>query len=232
MTAAIAMLDERHDSDNLEQDTQDHNSYALGRIHNHNVVIGCSPAGVDGIAAAATVAKDMTRTLSALRICLLVGIGGGIPCLPDTDIRLGDIVVSQPNSLSGGVEQYDKGKAETEGVFVRNGHLNQPPPILLTALSYIKADHGMNDRRVAEYLNKILIKYPKMKKTGFSFPTAQDCLHCTSCELSVERPANECTQTHYIRPPRDDCHPVIHYGTIVSGNVVTKDTVTRDRLQK
>lgn len=230
MTAAIAMLDDRYEM--VEQDTQDHNSYALGRIHKHNVVIGCLPAGVDGIAAATTVAKDMMRTFTAIRICLMVGIGGGIPCIPDTDIRLGDVAVSQPQGIFGGVEQYDKGKAETGGEFVRKGHLNQPPFVLLTALSHLKAEHDMNDSRMAEYLDEMFTKYPKMSKTGYAFPSAPDCLCCTLCGHSIDDPAGDCAQVHGNRPQRDDRHPVIHYGTILSGNTVIKDAIVRDRLQK
>jgi hypothetical protein len=64
-----------------ETDAQDYNAYFVGRLHDHNVVIACLPAGVDGLAAAATVAKDMLRTFKELRFGLLVGIGGGIPHL-------------------------------------------------------------------------------------------------------------------------------------------------------
>ena len=38
LTAAIAMLDKEHGII-AGQDSQDHNSYILGRIHQHNVVI-------------------------------------------------------------------------------------------------------------------------------------------------------------------------------------------------
>jgi len=75
MTASKAALDERYDNEMLDQDPQDFNSYALGRIHRHNIAIGCLPAGQDGIAAATAVAKDMARTFSSVHICLLVGIG-------------------------------------------------------------------------------------------------------------------------------------------------------------
>ena len=37
------------------------------------------PAGIDGLAAATIVAKDMLRTFTHLRFELLMGIGGGIP---------------------------------------------------------------------------------------------------------------------------------------------------------
>jgi nucleoside phosphorylase len=126
MAAARAMLDEDY-GPVRQKDPLDHNTYSAGRIHDHDVIIACLPAGVPGLAAAATVAKDMLRTLQNLRFGLLVGIGGGIPDREaGIGIRLGDVVVSQPSATSGGVIQFDKGKAEKEGQFVRTGALNAP----------------------------------------------------------------------------------------------------------
>lgn len=44
------------------------------------------------------------ETFSGLLFGLMLGIGSGIPTLPtDLDIRLGDVVISQPNKTFGGV---------------------------------------------------------------------------------------------------------------------------------
>ena len=51
----------------------------------------------------------MSITFPRLRFGLLVGIGGAVPT-PE-DIRLGDVVISQPDGTEGGVVQYDLGKA-------------------------------------------------------------------------------------------------------------------------
>jgi hypothetical protein len=72
------MLDEE-DEPLQSKDAHDNNSYVLGRMSQHNVVIARLPAGVYGNNAAATVAKDMLRTFTGLCFGLLVGIGGGIP---------------------------------------------------------------------------------------------------------------------------------------------------------
>lgn len=45
MSAAIATLDERHKLI-VGQDKLDLNNYVLGRVHEHNVVIACLPAGI------------------------------------------------------------------------------------------------------------------------------------------------------------------------------------------
>jgi hypothetical protein len=144
MTAAIAALDERHQPI-ARQDKLDPNNYALGRIHNHNIVIACLPAGVYGTNAAARVANDILRTFSALRFGLMVGIGGGIPNLvKGLDIRLGDVVISQPDKTLGGVVQYDLRKNLGESQLEHKGFLKPPPTILLAALSTLQAEHDLN----------------------------------------------------------------------------------------
>ncbi|KAJ5737403.1 uncharacterized protein N7483_002528 [Penicillium malachiteum] len=85
-----------------EQDAADSNTYTLGRIGKHYIVIACLPGGQYGTTAATTVANNMLRTFSkSLRIGLMVGIGGGIPSAAH-DIRLGDIVISCPEGTCGG----------------------------------------------------------------------------------------------------------------------------------
>ncbi|KAJ9264731.1 hypothetical protein DTO280E4_6141 [Paecilomyces variotii] len=111
MAAATEMLDENFGT-LQEQDSADTNSYTLGKIGVHYVVIACLPHGRYGISSAATVANNMVRTFSmSLRVGLVVGVGGGIPSATH-DIRLGDIVVSYPEDTCGGVLQYDIGKLE------------------------------------------------------------------------------------------------------------------------
>src|SRR2546423_13987273 len=75
LTAAMAMLDEHHPP--LWQHVQDSNTYTLGKIGKHNVVIACLPAGQMGNNPAATVASQMRYSFGAIRFGLMVGIGGG-----------------------------------------------------------------------------------------------------------------------------------------------------------
>ena len=57
MAAAKSMLDEIHSD--LPTNSNDQNTYVLGRIRTHNVVIACLPSGVYGATSAATVAKSL-----------------------------------------------------------------------------------------------------------------------------------------------------------------------------
>ena len=132
--AATAMLDEKHLA--LPVQPNDENTYILGRVGAHNIVIACLPYGMTGNNSAATVANDMTRSFKSIKIRLMVGIGGGAPG-EETDIRLGDVVVSKPTGIHGGVVQYDFGKTKQEGRFVRTGTLNKPPVELLDRKSVV-----------------------------------------------------------------------------------------------
>ena len=77
MAAARAMLDEHHNP--LQQNWRDHNTYTLGRIGRHNVVLTCLPTGVIGALSAARVASQMLQIFKGIRFGLMVGIGGGVP---------------------------------------------------------------------------------------------------------------------------------------------------------
>ena len=103
LAASEAMLDEEHPD--LLQAENDTNTYTLGRIGCHNVVLACLPSGTTGICAAATAAKDLLRSFPKVRFGLMVGVGGGAPSNPSDDpckdIRLGDVVVSNPEGNCG-----------------------------------------------------------------------------------------------------------------------------------
>ncbi|EXJ77319.1 hypothetical protein A1O3_09545 [Capronia epimyces CBS 606.96] len=245
LTAVRAMLDDV-DEPLQSKDAQDNNSYILGRMGRHHVAIACLPAGVDGTNAAATVAKDMLRTLTGLRFGLLVGIGGGIPDhRSGRDIRLGDIVVSQPDHTFGGVVQYDLGKTLRGDEFRRKGSLNSPPTLLLTALNSLRSQTGLQESPVPRYLKEMTQKHPGLEDEGYNPPGVEkDYLHCTRCDPSqwwwilwtlwlwlwpLSR-CGLCEDGQIRRPLRRHQNPMVHYGTIASGNQVLKDGRLRDRL--
>ena len=113
LAASQAMLDEEHPD--LLQAENDTNTYTLGRIGQHNVVLACLPSGTTGISAAATAARDLLRSFPKVRFGLMVGVGGGAPSNPSDDprkdIRLGDVVVSKLESNCGKGRAYLFGNA-------------------------------------------------------------------------------------------------------------------------
>ncbi|KAK5242070.1 hypothetical protein LTS06_011754, partial [Exophiala xenobiotica] len=246
MIAVTAMLDEKHEPLKSQNSTQDNNNYVLGRMAQHNVVIACLPAGVYGTTSAATVAGNMLRTFTGLRFGLLVGIGGGIPNnRAGRDIRLGDIVVSQPEGTFGGVVQYDLGKNMGEGGFKRKGLLNSPPTLLLTALSTLRSKSGLEESQVPQHLIQMKVKHPGLKDEGYVSPGREnDTLYCPQCDTSqwwwlfwlllvwlcpLLR-CEMCENGRVRRLRRSHENPVVHYGTIASGNRVIKDAKERDQL--
>ncbi|KAI8205549.1 Pfs, NB-ARC and Ankyrin domain protein [Colletotrichum sp. SAR 10_86] len=106
MSAVRYMLDREHAD--LPTKEGDSNTYILGELQGHNVVLACLP-GIQGKGAAATVATNVARSFPSIKWRFFVGIGGGVPSRKH-DIRLGDVVVSMPEGQYGGVVQYDLGK--------------------------------------------------------------------------------------------------------------------------
>ena len=230
MAAARAMLDEIHPG--LPTSPNDQNTYVLGKIHAHNVVIACLPSGVYGTTSAATVASQMLFTFQSIRFGLMVGIGGGAPT-KEFDIRLGDVVVSKPTGGFGGVVQYDSGKAVGQGVFERTGSLNKPPQILLTAIAKLQADQiMMQESRVPEYLSEMIAMHPGMQAEFTYRGKEQDRLFDAAYDhYGSENTCDTCEASGLVtRPTRDRHDPVIHYGPIASGNQVIKHGGTRDKL--
>ncbi|KAI1055391.1 hypothetical protein LB506_011370 [Fusarium annulatum] len=234
MAAARGMLDKIHP--NLaQQDPDDHNSYILGEIQGHKIAIACLPAGIYGTNPAATVAKDLLRTFKSIRFGLLVGIGGGAPSSKH-DIRLGDVVISQPSGIFGGVVQHDRGKSFPEGEFERTGSHNAPPQPLLSALARLQATHMTEESKVPEFLSQLSAKAPKRMKGKFSYPGAlHDRLYAAGYDhvKPGSTTCAECDESQVInREDRDDTDPYFHYGIIASGNQVIKDGKTRERLSQ
>ncbi|KAL4789115.1 Pfs, NACHT and ankyrin domain protein [Aspergillus venezuelensis] len=237
--AAEAMLDEEHAAPTgFTRQKNDMNVYTWGRMGEHNVVIASLAAGVYGTTSAATTASSLLASLPAIRIGLLVGIGGGI-AQPDEDrdIRLGDIVVSQPCGTTGGVCQYDLIKAKTGNKHERKGFLGRPPTVLLNALASIQAYHERKDSKVPSFLQEMLEKNPKMKKKskqnpGYTYQGLEnDRLFKASCDHVAGLDCKGCDASGEVqRDPRNTTDPEIHYGMIGSGNTLVKDAATRDRI--
>ncbi|KAF3904055.1 hypothetical protein ABW20_dc0103307 [Dactylellina cionopaga] len=198
--------------------------YTLGRIHQHNVVIACLPAGRMGTSNAATAAIQMKSEFTSIRFGLMVGVGGGVPS-DEADIRLGDVVISQPEKQRGGVVQYDSGKATPSG-FVLTGSLNAPPTILLNALQILKANHISGRKMLAESLSR-LNHLPLFKPENAGL----DILFEPTYNHNQGERCDSCSKDRQVkRHRRENREIVVHYGTIASGDQVVRDAVTRDKL--
>ncbi|KAM5521098.1 hypothetical protein FOXYSP1_14988 [Fusarium oxysporum f. sp. phaseoli] len=233
--AARAFFDEKHDQLETVVDN-DNNNYALGRIGKHNVVMAVLPKSEYGTTSAATVARDMLRSFPSIRFGLMVGIGGGAPSAKH-DIRLGDVVVSARSNGKGGVFQYDYGKAIQEHAFVTTGSLNQPPQLLLTALSGLEAEYELEGHQLGAHVDKVLEQRPRLRQKYSRPPPASDRLyrpdvvHPDSSDGCGDVCSDDPTCLVYRKgrgEQEDD--PAIHYGLVASANQLMKDALARDKL--
>ncbi|KAF2180654.1 purine and uridine phosphorylase [Zopfia rhizophila CBS 207.26] len=219
--AAQAFLDEKHEGPEYVS-PNDNNDYTLGKIGKHNVVIAVLPDGEYGIASAASVARDMLHSFPNIRLGLMVGIGGGAPSKKN-DIRLGDIVVSVPCDGNSGVFQYDFGKTIQDQSFRTTGFLNQPPRVLRTAVNGLKVQYETDGHQLANAINGILEKKPRLRKKYMRPGLSTDRLCAATC--------GDDPSTLVSRPGRtEEDNLAIHYGLIASANQLMKDASVRDKL--
>ncbi|KAI9374241.1 nucleoside phosphorylase domain-containing protein [Aspergillus egyptiacus] len=210
----------------------DDNAYIFGRVGAHYVVLACLPAGRYGVISACRTGIHLQRTFPNLQVALLVGVGGGAPS-PRNDIRLGDVVVSQPVNGFGGVVEYDMGKILGNGLFQRTGHLNAPPKRVCAVLGEIQEwREGKLQERLGEHIRRMDIMGDDYARP----PEGCDRLFRAEYEHVGGDECRGCDSRMALgRAPRG--HGVsgggpalkVHYGTIGCGNYVMKDAVLRDR---
>ncbi|KAJ5946145.1 hypothetical protein N7454_002984 [Penicillium verhagenii] len=231
LAAAEAMLDETHPR--LTSTGNAHIAYTLGKIAGHNTVIACLPSGVYATVSATFIVSQIQSTFPNVRYGVMVGIGGGVPSAI-ADIRLGDVVVSKPTGSLGGVVHYDLGKTIAGGQFQQTGMLNQPPTLLLTAVSKMRADYmRKKDDRITRKVSEVFEQYPDMQPR-FSRPLKEDRLfRPTYTHLDSEKSCIDCDVKEIIsRDARTTREARVHYGVIASGNRVIKDGMARDSIAK
>ncbi|KAL0934084.1 NACHT and ankyrin domain-containing protein [Colletotrichum truncatum] len=212
LASSRAMLDEEHPS--LPVDRGDSNSYVLGRMGEHNVVMACLP-GQYGTNNAAIVTTNLNRSFPQIRATLMVGIGGGSPS--QADLYLGDVVVGIR------VMQYDLGKLTANGGFQGTADAKTPAKVLDHAVSLLKSlpDPGSQ-------IKSILIE----RLPNISRPTYPDRLFQASYEHPLGAPTcDECdTEKLQLRRARLSTEPKVHHGVIASGNLVMKNGKARDDI--
>lgn len=256
LAAASAMLDQEHaPPSDFHPNPHDKNSYTWGRMGEHNIVITTLPAGLHGTAAAAMTASRLAASLPHIDTCVLVGGAGAIPKINTVkdengadveyiderrDIRLGDVVVSRPDEATGGVVQYDIGKAKKGRTWQRTGHLNAPPHELLGALRKVQATHCRGRSKMPMLLAEMWERNPHMAAASYAsspsfthqgvendklfksaYSHADDDRDCEGCCSPAQQ---------VIRPPRDTTDPKVHLGVIASGSTFVRDSFTRSKL--
>ncbi|KAM0228240.1 hypothetical protein ACHAPO_010888 [Fusarium lateritium] len=212
----------------------DNNTYTLGKIGPHHIVIAGLPRGQYGLISAANAARDMVRTFPNVRIGFMVGIGGGVPT--QYDVRLGDIVVGSPSYRSGGLIQYDHGKTiQGKGIDFM-GTFNQPPVSVLATITKLSAQHVRKGHNLNQIVEDMLSKNPNLVEEGFQRPN-DDTDKLYESRFIHPRVGAKCSDVCHAsnlkqRDPRTNGQgkPNIHYGLIASGSQLMEDAIARDKL--
>jgi nucleoside phosphorylase len=155
----------------------------------------------------------------------MVGIGGGVPSAEE-DVRLGDVVISQPHATRGGVVQYDFGKTGVGGRLTRTSFLNTPPTVLLNAISELQSNRYLGQDALSMHFSAFEgLAHFSRDRTGpdVLYEAAYNHIGGPTCRGCQKNKVKK-------RTPRASQKVVIHSGTIASGNQVIKDGITRDRL--
>lgn len=223
--ACLGMLEEKHPR--LRAQPGDDNSYSLGKLEGHNVVLVCLP-GTSGNTAASNTSTNLMRTFPGIKTLLLVGIGGGVAgsteaAILERDLRLGDIVVAMPtNKLSHGLVEYDLGRETADG-FQRKGFLTPPPALLRSTANTMRLDRGLQSR-IAEHIKKMDDPEEEFQRPATDTDT-----------LFIERisgDGNTNTSELLARSPRKNTNPKVHYGLIATGDTVVKSTESQRKFVK
>ncbi|KAK2056329.1 hypothetical protein LY76DRAFT_467626, partial [Colletotrichum caudatum] len=220
MAAARAMLDEEHQAPVAF--TNDSNTYSLGSIQGHNVVIACLPNAQYGTNNAANVLTNLRRTFPAVSLGLMVGIGGGAPSMT-ADVRLGDIVVGTR------VMQYDLGKTVEDGQIRRTAVPKTPHQTFGSAISALRCKHELEPSLIPSILEEKLGKHHSYYR-----PALPDQLFAATYEHDASAPdCRRCDQSKLtLRRRRFSKDPSIHYGVIASGNQVMRSGTVRDDVAR
>ncbi|OJD27225.1 hypothetical protein ACJ73_01390 [Blastomyces percursus] len=119
-----------------------------------------------------------------------------------------------PRSVHGGVVQYDFGK-DTPNGFVRTGHLNSPPVILLEAIAKVRANHISGLCGIDKYASRIA-DFPAFSRNNVS----SDLLFEPDYDHTRGSTCDNCDAEKVVKRQRKDQKIIVHYGTIASGNRV------------
>lgn len=226
--AAQEFLDEEYGTPAFVAPSDD-NSYTLGKVGEHKVVIASLPRGDYGAASAGRVAANMLATFPNIRIGLLVGTAGGAPSVAN-DVRLGDIVIGVPSDEESGVFQYDFGKTIQGQPFQRTRILNQSPRVFMSAVSNVMAKHQRKGHQIQQTIDAVLDKSPNLRQEYQRPGNHADRLFKSHIIHDPSRTINQSDLVQRRERTKEEHNPAIHYGLIASANQLIKDAMIRDRL--
>lgn len=185
------------------------------RGHRHRVIV----AGVSGpgLVQAANVIASLARRFPGLKRVVLIGIAGGQPNLTfvDKDVRLGDIVISES------VVQHDHVKRERGRITEWRGTSIAPPDSELLARARELVARSFLDQTKAVGSAPPWDRYIELAKANLP-----------KLKLKRGRDPMRGKRNYSDRRSGRSVKPKIHIGTIASGNMLLRDALYRDHLNK
>lgn len=235
--AALAMLDEQHEY--LPQAQEDKNLYFFGNVKGHNIVIASLPERPRNTAgSAARVVAQLTYTFPALRVILLIGVGGGVPTTTDEGpIRLGHVIVSKRTPGQSSIYIHPP-----QTPFTRAARMKEAPAILHRATERFAVLRDVAD--ADPITGNVLQITSKPKLRTYSHPGAQyDRLYNSKYQhVDKDRLCQECCDETMLQARRQedevniagDREVVIHQGRIALGDCDREgsDAEMRDKLAR
>lgn len=258
--AVRALFEGRWNDAALDRAPSDRNSYSVGSIASHAVVLVYMPRM--GKVAAATVAGNLRASFRHLKLVLLVGICGGAPNSskkPSDNLFFGDVVVST------GFIQYDYGR-RLPGGFVRkdtphdnlSGLSIAAAGLLAKLLAKLKAAEAGRTREFSHSVSRHLAALQTQLGPEKAYPgRAGDLLfqphylhkhHWPSeCVIRAEDADTICKQASEEScemfgcnqqasslvsrsPPEQKLQPTVYFGLFASGDTVMRSAKARDKI--
>ncbi|UPK97526.1 hypothetical protein LCI18_008461 [Fusarium solani-melongenae] len=257
--AVIALFDRHWDRGDYKKVRGDTNSYTLGAIGSHNVVLVHLPGMGKGVAA--SVASSCRTSFTGIRLALVVGICGGVPLgrnLESADCSeriLGDVVISD------GIVQYDLGR-QFPNQFVRKSsrHDNQSRPseeqsrrVLHDAtqrhLTALRTCKGFADEMMYEYpgiaadmlydssylhRHRDAAECPAWAETCGTAAITCETARTSNCE-TLRCDTRQLVERQRLKPAAGQLRDtslglMMHIGTVASGDKVMKSGKERDKV--
>jgi nucleoside phosphorylase len=238
--------------DRIGKAQRDENTYTMGLVGRHNVVLLWMPT--KGKGSAASLASLSHLSFTEIKLVLVVGICGGVPYGESgNEILRGDIIIGT------GILQYDYGRQLIKD-FKTKSTPSKPKREIQAFLNKLAGDRIRE--RVGEHASKYFEQLEK-KKPRYRYPGADEdklykpsddhkhhnMLSCIICEkedevcdaaLSLDCINLKCNDNELVSRKRlDDIRknnsaetpkPEIHFGLIASGDTVMRSGEHRDKL--
>ncbi|KAJ5614816.1 hypothetical protein N7528_008470 [Penicillium herquei] len=231
---------------------EDENTYRLGVISNHNVVLTYMPGM--GKSFAASVTSSLRLSFPNIRLALVVGICGGVPSSESSsngtnrEIFLGDIVVSDE------IVVHDFGRTLPTGFSQKKP---QTVPVsnreVRTFLHKLKGPRGYNrliqrsqhhladlqNERPDEYLYPAR-QFDRLFESAYhhTHRRASNCKACKEklfCKAAHDATCEvlKCSSKRLVNRSRSTTEGIdVHFGRMASGDTVMKSSIDRNQIAK